>query len=141
MITREAIVAKAREYVGAPWRHQGRSITRGIDCAGMLVGVAHDLGITDYDRTDYDRQPDGATLEREMNAHFDVISVDDLRPGDVLLMRIATHPQHLGIVTDYVGGGLAMVHSYAQARRCVEHLLTDEWRRRIVRAYRFRGLA
>ena len=57
-------------------------------------------------------------------------------PGDLLLMRFAGEPQHLAVFT-----GETIIHAYQATGRVVEHSLDDKWRRRIVRVYRFVGVA
>jgi uncharacterized protein YijF (DUF1287 family) len=62
--------------------------------------------------------------------------------GDVVWMRFEKEPQHLGIVGDYVHGGLSLIHAYngAGVNRVVEHRLDDTWRARIVAAWRYPGV-
>jgi cell wall-associated NlpC family hydrolase len=132
MVTRNDVVRVARYYTGTRWHHQGRSVA-GVDCAGLVVRVAHDLGLSDFDSADYGRLPLGQKMRAIMDAHMD--RVTDYQPGDVLLMRFEAEPQHLAIVTDY-----GIIHALAQARKVVEHGLNDVWISRIVAAYKFRGI-
>jgi cell wall-associated NlpC family hydrolase len=139
MVTGAAIVAAARGWLGTPWVHQGRSKGQGVDCAGLVIGVAHELGLSTFDVTGYSRQPDGSSLQGYCDAHLDQVLV--ARPGDVALMRFADEPQHLAIFGDYVHGGLSLVHAYMRARAVVEHGLDDLWRSRVLAVYRFKGVA
>jgi cell wall-associated NlpC family hydrolase len=132
MTTRQQIVDTARSYLGVRYKHQGRT-KFGLDCLGLLVRVAHDLGLSTDDATDYGSVPDSRRLMRELDARLDVVLAPQI--GDVLLMRFDNNPQHLAIITDK-----GIIHSYAQARKVVEHGLNDEWSRLIVRAYSFRGI-
>jgi cell wall-associated NlpC family hydrolase len=59
------------------------------------------------------------------------------RSGDVLLMRFSADPQHFGFFSTRG----QMIHSYAQARRVVEHRIDLLWQRRVVGVYRLRGIA
>jgi cell wall-associated NlpC family hydrolase len=134
-MTRDQIISAARAYLGVRYHHQGRN-RAGLDCAGLLVCVARDLGIsTAGDWEGYSRTPDGASLKATLDASA-VIPVADYQPGDVLLMRFDKQPQHIAIVTDK-----GIIHSYLAARRVVEHRLDAEWRARIVAAYAFPGVA
>lgn len=135
MVTREQIVAEARTWLKTPFRHQGRVRGVGVDCAGVVVGVAHALGLSTFDHTGYGREPHGGMLKRLLDAHLDRVTGEP-QPGDVLLMRFEREPQHLAIVSD-----LGIIHAYERVGRCVEHGLDEVWRRRIVRAYSFLGLA
>ncbi len=125
-------VAAARSYVGVPFRHQGRT-RHGVDCIGLVVCAARDIGLTLADRTDYPRDPNGL-LPLEMARQF--APVESPQAGDILLMRFRGEPQHVAIL-----GGAALIHSYASIGRVVEHGLDAKWRRRIVAAYRLREFA
>ncbi len=100
--TREHVVAVARDYVGTPFAHQGRQKGVGIDCAGLVIGVALDLQLSEYERTGYSRMPLGDDLRTICDK--ELIRRDTLALGCVALMRIARDPQHLAIVSDYPGG-------------------------------------
>jgi cell wall-associated NlpC family hydrolase len=64
VIERSAIVTAARSWLGTPYRHQHRERGVGVDCAGLVIGVARQLGIVpaDFDVNGYSRQPDGSLL-------------------------------------------------------------------------------
>jgi cell wall-associated NlpC family hydrolase len=133
MATRQQIINAARAYLGCRYHHQGRT-RAGIDCAGLLVCVAREVGIsTEGDQMGYSRTPDGMSLKRALDDFG--VRVDTFQPGDFLLMRFDSQPQHIAIVTD-----VGIIHSYLSARRVVEHRLSDDWRARIVRAYAFPGV-
>jgi len=134
MIDRASVVAAARECLGTPFRHQGRRVGHGLDCAGVVVHVATCLALPVLDMRRYGRNPSGAELESVIDRQACLSRVDlaAWEDADVLLMRFDGDPQHLGIWT-----GSTLVHAYAQAGRCVEHSIDVQWRRRIVRAYQF----
>lgn len=69
------------------------------------------------------------------------IRVDDAQPGDVLMMRFHSDPQHVAILADYRHGGRSIVHSMASVGAVAEHRLSPEWRARIVAAFRLPGVA
>jgi cell wall-associated NlpC family hydrolase len=139
-MTREEIVAAARSYVGTPFHHQGRLKGVGIDCAGLLIGVARDLGLPHQDVRDYPDIPDGRRIAALVESQM--TRVDDPEPGDAVLFWMETqtrHPQHLGILTPLLGG-LGLVHAYFPVRRTVEVSFTQEWRNRAVGYFRFPGI-
>lgn len=141
MITRSEIVKMARSWLGTPYRHQGRS-RRGVDCAGPLVHIAHEVGLGDKfnDQLIYSVNPETFSLKQQMDAVLDHITKDEIRPGDPLLFKIDVHPQHVAITVDYHLGGLGMVHCYSRIGRVVEHRLADVWFARLVQAYRIPGI-
>lgn len=138
MTTRAEIVAAARSYLGVRWHHQGRN-RAGLDCIGLVIAVAKDLGLSDYDINGYARIPDGKTLRATMCEQMDVLKREPL-PGDVLLFAFQRNPLHTAIVTD-APIGLGMIHAFANKRMVVEHRLDEVWRSRIVCAFGYRGVA
>ena len=128
------VVTAARAWIDTPFRHQGRAKGKGVDCAGLVIGVARDLGMEAEDVAGYSRQPFGDSLKRVIDAQM--VRVSAAEPGDVYLMRFDSDPQHLAIASD-----IGIIHAYSSARRCVEHSLDDVWRKRIVAIYRFRELS
>lgn len=140
MTVREQIVAAARRYVGTPFRHQGRQHGIGIDCAGLVVCVGREAGLMpDYREIAYGRQPNPQRMRAQIERYADEIQPRDVQPGDLYWMRFI-EPMHMAIATRLADGRAGMIHAYADAGRCVEHGLDDTWRRRIVRAYRYRGV-
>jgi cell wall-associated NlpC family hydrolase len=127
-----ALIAAARAYLGVPFVHQGRS-RHGLDCIGLVVCAARDIGLTLADRTDYPRDPNGL-LPLEMARQF--APVESPQAGDILLMRFRGEPQHVAILA-----GATLIHGYASIGRVVEHGMDAKWRRRIVAAYRLREFA
>ncbi len=134
-----AVIAAARECIGTPFRHQGRLIAFGLDCAGVVIHICRTLGIDCVDVVGYGRTPNAGQLERAMDAQPTIRRVDDVtdrQPADILLMRLGTDPQHLAIFT-----GATIIHAHEASGKCVEHVLSPVWASRIVAVYRFRGIA
>lgn len=127
----------ATDLLGIPFKHLGRSRS-GLDCVGVLVTVAHDVGLSDYDITSYSHRAHGHGLLKHFDEQLDHISVRDLSGGDILVTRDEDEalPCHCGIVVRR-HGTLGFVHAWARRRKVVESLLT-QWRPFAVRAYRFR---
>lgn len=115
------VVAAARGYLGVRWHHQGRS-RAGLDCIGLVVRVAHDLGLSEFDVAGYGRNPDSDRLRAGLREHC-VERFGSPEVGMVALMRFDIAPQHLAFVVPYEHGGLGLVHALVTARRVVEHRL------------------
>lgn len=131
-----AFVAAARSYMGVPFRHQGRS-RRGVDCAGLFAVAVHDIGKPVYNVDAYSREPNNNGLRKAVVANLgEPITNNQMRHGDIVLMQFAGEPCHVGIVTDYPLGGFAILHTFAQVKKVVEHRMNDEWLGRIVEVYR-----
>jgi cell wall-associated NlpC family hydrolase len=135
-VTGADIARVARSYLGTPYVHLGRSKRNGIDCLGLILCTAHDLGLTDWDDTAYTDQPDVEHL-RECLERFCRPVEGEMAAGDVLLFSIADSPQHLGFCVEPG----RMIHAYQTPMRVVDHAIDGKWRRRLVGTYRWRGLA
>jgi cell wall-associated NlpC family hydrolase len=138
MITTDDILAAARQCIGTPFRHQGRLIAFGLDCAGVAIHVARQIGVGHLDVSGYGRTPANGQLEQSLDSQpcLERIPLTSPSPGDLLLMRFASDPQHLAICA-----GETIIHAYEAAGQCCEHRLSSMWAARIVRVYRFRGIA
>ncbi len=144
-MTRADILSSARAEIGTPFRHQGRISGKALDCAGLIIRVASASGAEYLDFPGYSRHPSDGLLESALDAQPCLVRVAlaDMQSGDVLLMRFNTDPQHLAIFAGHsaVYRAEGIIHAWLQARKVCEHVLTDEWRGRIVRVYRFAGVA
>lgn len=142
MTTRADIVAEARRWLGTPFLHQGRTRGVGVDCVGLLIGVARALGLVapELDVTGYPRTPQGNTIVDRCGEHLPRLELAEAQPGDVLVVRIDVLPQHAGILADYRYGGLSIIHALDQRGRhrgsVVEHRLDPGLAARAVAAYR-----
>lgn len=136
---RAAFVAEARTYLRVPFRHTGRS-RRGVDCVGLVAVALAAVGREVADRRDYGRAPVRDGLRQVLVDHFGE-PVADAQPGDIALMRWHREGEtdlfnHVGILTDYPLGGLALLHALSANRQVVEHRMADPWPRRIVERFR-----
>lgn len=114
MVTRSTFVERVRSYIGTPFAHQGRLPGVGLDCPGPLICACRELGLKPpaFDVTGYPRVPDGLSLKAVCEEHMQPVPLADLQPADVVLVAWQHGaPQHLGIVADYPGGHLSMVHA------------------------------
>ena len=153
MITRAQVVAEARRWADArtPYAHQGHAFGLACDCGGLPGGVCVALGslppdwwarVFDPQFGGYGRQADGS-LRRICEAFMTPIPVEDVQPGDCVLVAFPREPEphHLAIVADYVHGGLSIIHALSTVGRVAEHRLAPAWRAMIVGAYVLPGVA
>jgi len=131
----------AREYLGTPYHHQARVKGHGIDCVGLIVCVARELGVLtpDADVQGYGRVPDGKTLMVHLHKHLKPIAKLDMKPGDVVCVAFDKWPQHVGILGDYVQGGLSMIHADNHRGQVIETRLMFSDYMRFVAAFRWRN--
>ena len=130
---RAAIIECARSYLGVPWLHQGRT-RRGLDCAGLIIRVAQDLLLSDYDVSGYGLEPQGNSMRRLLEQHTRPVGQPTL--GDILLLRFSRLPQHLAILTDY-----GIIHTHRAVGFVVEHAYSRAWRARFVDAFAYPGVS
>jgi len=143
MIQRAQVVTCARTWIDTPYQHQARLRTVGVDCAGLVIGVARQLGIVaeDFDVQGYSPQPDGVSLLAWCDQSMRQIRQDELQPGDVVVVAFDKAPGHMGICGDYLHGGLSIIHALGiTAGRVVETRLVFERSMRFVRGYAMPGV-
>ena len=100
---RDEFVAMARTWVGVPWRRVG---TRrdGVNCLGLLVGVARELGGLDSlvaraePYANFARAPEHGDMLRRMKEYLRVVPRREAVPGDLPLFRIDGEPQHVTLL-------------------------------------------
>ncbi len=138
MLARQQLIDAARDWLGVPFVHQGRS-RRGVDCAGLVICVGREIGLLppDYDVNGYRRSPDG-TMLTECDRRL--LAVGSLEDAHVAVMRFSEEPQHLAFVVPYRHGGLAVIHALQRSGSVVEHRIDALWRSRVVKSYRFPGV-
>jgi cell wall-associated NlpC family hydrolase len=149
MATRSQIQTKAREFIGTPFKsqHRMKGPKGGVDCVGIVLLVAEELGIAYKDTQemrglDYINYPIdgiGGFVLQECNKRLMAKPISQAKPGDVVVMRVPDVPCHAGILTD-VGGVRYMVHAFNSGpEKVVEHILDFKWERRIVGCFEYPG--
>lgn len=136
MASADDIVRQARTWLNTPYHHQGRLKGVGVDCAGLIIGVAHELQLSDFDIGGYTARPDGDSLRQACQAQMQCLAIEALQPGDVLLFQFDAHPGHLG----FLSAPDTLLHAYLPRRRVVEHALDAAWWRQVVGCYRLPGV-
>ncbi|HEY0236559.1 MAG TPA: NlpC/P60 family protein [Afipia sp.] len=141
-LTRAAIIAEARGWIGTRYRHQGSLKGVGCDCLGLVRGVWRNcVGREPEMPPPY--APDWAeahgeeTLAQAALRHLEPVAGDEFSGGDVLLFRWREGfvAKHAAIAT-FDG---TMIHAHDGAAVC-EVALTPWWRRRVAYAFRFPGV-
>jgi cell wall-associated NlpC family hydrolase len=147
MPTRTEIIETARRCVDTPFRHQGRLVGVGLDCAGVLVYIGRQhpalQPAPEFNPTAYSRFPNQVEVRRHLRSALDPVpNIADRRPADVLLLVDNEQAAHMGILARAESGEYeTLIHATEREGKVVEHILDDFWLRRICAVYRFRGLA
>ena len=141
-ITRAAIVAEARAWIGTPYRHQASLKGVGCDCLGLVRGVWRAAIGEEPERTppyapDWAEAAAGEPLAEAALRHLVAVECAAFEPGDVLLFRwrASLAAKHAAIVT----GDARMVHAHDGAA-VAEVAIAPWWRRRLAYAFRFPGV-
>ncbi len=136
---RDKIIIEARSWIGVKWRHQGRT-RQGIDCAGLIIKVAHGVGLSAFDYTSYQARPKGLEFLNIFRTHMDEKNVLDALPGDVLLFRDGPYLCHSAIVAE-LNNTPSIIHAYAITKKVVEERLNQgDWLSRRVTCFSYRGV-
>lgn len=144
MTTRADVVRVARSYLGTPFHHMARQPGLGLDCAGVLVCVARELELVapDFDVPPYTPTPDGSSMLAWCEQYMTRVEQADMQPGDAIVLITDVFPQHLGILGDYVHGGLSIIHAASNSHpaRVIETRLMFSRIQRFVAAYALPGI-
>lgn len=143
-----AVTAAARSWIGTSFKHQGRlkktqDHNGGVDCIGLIVGVARELNICDaagvplwrYDRADYGRRPSCGMLEIYLANHLQ--TADQLKPGVIALFSSRNRGRHVGIITERKSGAPAVIHAYITAGKVIETPMNRIWKTSVTGCYYF----
>lgn len=139
-VSRDALVAEARSWIGTPYRHQGSIKGVGCDCLGLVRGVWRAV-LGDEPEAPGAYAPgwaeasDGERLLDAVQRHC--ARREAIAPGDLLLFRwrAGLPAKHIGIATT----GLRFVHAQDGACIC-EVALTPWWRRRLAAVFALPGV-
>lgn len=87
----------AKKFIGTPYVWGGNSLTKGVDCSGLVQQVFRHFGI-ELPRTTYEQIGEGSP-----------VGMKGLKPGDLVFFDTASQSgaDHVGI---YLGGG-RMIHT------------------------------
>lgn len=125
------IVEAARLYLGTPFKHQGRH-EHGVDCGGLLILAAREMGIYLEDIGGYHRMPDNVVLKKALDAQLTRQNRGGSNTvyGDILLMAFRRNPQHIAIRTDF-----GIIHAHQDSGGVIETSLDERWIKRIKGVY------
>ena len=142
LITRAAIVAEARSWLGTPYQHQASAKGAGCDCLGLVRGVWRALLGDEPEKApaytpDWAERGAGETMLLAARRHLVARVRRDTKPGDVLLFRMdaASPIKHAGILESED----KFIHAY-WGRAVVCSRLAPWWRSRLAAAFSFPGI-
>lgn len=141
-VSRAAIVAEARAWIGTPYRHQASVKGVGCDCLGLVRGVwrafhgAEAEPVPGYS-SDWGQVTGEETMLAAARRHLVEVTRDRLEPGNVVVFRMHRRAvaKHAGILA----GDGRFLHAY-QPMRVAENWLDDWWEKRIAAVFEFPGV-
>ena len=137
MISIDQLIETARGYLGVPYEHMGRS-RRGLDCIGLFVVCAQDLGIPVWDDLTYTLKVNPKHLLAGIEQYVERDRPRPIiEPGRMALMQFSGEAgiTHTALITER-----GILHAYNKRRAVVEHRLNDQWTKRIIRTYKINGV-
>lgn len=155
MITAQQVCSAARAYIGSPLGHQRR--IGALDCIGLVLAVAEDLGIRDRsgrpirrdDYGKYPRQPMDGYLEEECARRlhredwgYGKAFYGHLLPGRVAILRAPLN--HAAIITELPAAGAGavagLIHAHLAAGKVAEHRIDEAWLKNVRAIFSFPGV-
>lgn len=141
------LVARARTFLGVPYRHRGRT-ARGLDCAGLPWLCYAEEGIILPDLKKYGRSPFEDGLMRAavdalgspvwMGDVGQVVPRETLHVGDIPVLRFVREPHHMAIIGDSDLYGLSLIHADGSPEVKIVHEqgLTEHYQKMIAAVFR-----
>lgn len=135
---RNAIVQEALDWIGTRFIHAGRQKGIGCDCAGLVLGVYKNVGLLDFEYSEYSSYAPAGMMRNMLLRFCDPLqSVLFCLPGDILLFTLYGYEQHIAIAT--APEAQRMCHAFQTPGVVVEHELNNFWLNRITGVFTFVG--
>lgn len=140
-----AIVKSACGWLDTPYHHHGRVKGVGVDCAQLLVAVAHETGcITDEIVQTIPNYPVQWHLHNreekllDVLEHFECIEIpkEATLPGDIVCFQFGRTTSHLGIKINET----QFIHARYDTKKVVINTMQHEWLERWTKSYAFPGV-
>ena len=135
---RDQIVAEALTWQGTPFHHMGRVKGVGVDCVGLVLGVAKAVGIGVTDVKLYPRYPINGVFQNAVDSQTVHVDLADVLPGDLMEFSWGREPQHIALVVSL--GPIKIIHALSGVSTCLVDDFDTLWQRRFVCARRFKEL-
>ena len=138
-MSRMAIVAAAREWIGTPYQHQASLRGIGADCIGLVRGIWRECIGPEPETLpiyspNWHQAEEADQLLSAMHRHFEPCTPGRAQPGGVLVfrMKVGSPVKHCGILSTRS----KIIHAY-WGRGVTETHLVPWWQRRIAAAFSF----
>jgi len=143
----QAVVERARGWIGTPYEHQSSCRGAGTDCLGLLRGLWREMLGPEPETVpaytpDWSETGGAEDLLAASARHLRWVPRDAAEAGDVLVLRMRDGgpAKHVGILAEDADGHRTLIHAYS-GHGVVESPLTPAWSRRVAGVFRFPGRA
>jgi hypothetical protein len=131
------IVTAAKSFLDVKYRHQGRT-SAGLDCVGLLICIAHTIGLSTFDTIQYSNRPNVNEFTREIIRSGCVqIPISSVGNGDILRLTSHGWPVHLAIFEIDDNGNMWYIHAYLPHKKVTRDPMTPEVWARVSSVWRF----
>ena len=122
-----------KDYIGIPYINKGRK-TEGCDCFGLVQLFYKNEFSIDIPEHFYHASDDIESAEIALESgKCDWKKVTEPAYGDVIMMRVAGHPVHIGVILD----SRRMLHSLKGHASVIELFDCAKWKNRIEGYYQW----
>ena len=137
MVNRIDVINQARKYLGVPFIHLGRT-SNGLDCIGLVVKVAKDLELSEFDLDRYSRSPNLKLFIETWRSCPDITrkKMKDRLPGDILTISLPYYPCHVGFLSE----NNTIIHALSSREQVCEHRINKEWLSKLRECFSFNNI-
>lgn len=135
----QAVAREALEWVGTPYRHQGRCKGVACDCLGLVLGIwrqvyGFELPAPGPYAPDWAEASGQERLLDGFSRHLVEKPISEMETGDAIVFRWRRHlpAKHAAILV----GNECFIHAY-QGHGVTMTQLVPQWQRRIAAAFAF----
>lgn len=142
-VTREQVVAEAKEWINTPYVAQQSIKGVAVDCVGFAAGIGRNTGATpDVDfETSYRGSSNGETMVSLFRQYMEPIDWRDAQLADFFIIRYSHTHWHCMMVSkreENIETEFTVIE--AGREKVEEHRIDASTKRRIHSAYRIRGI-
>ena len=124
----QQLIEEARSWKDTPWQHNQACKGYGVDCIRFTMSVYAKFGVNVGQLGNYSRKPRGNQLVDYLETlpSTTLKDVNSIKPGDLLVFRVARVPHHVGIATTKK----TFIHADSGSNKVLEQEL-GRWEKRI----------
>lgn len=139
-MSKEKFIEIVKSQNGMRFKHQGRVLNVGLDCAGLVIASLKECGYDVSDAEAYARNPSYDTFLKYVDENCVKISKKDVQIGDFVIHAFQSEPQHISVVTSIIDNEIEEItHALMTARCVITHYYDEQWIKNTRGFYRFKA--